>query len=220
MSDAFIELDESIKQERLHKFWAQYGIFVITGLASIVIATALFQGFYAWNIRVEQQQTSLIIEALEKDNAPEILIGAANDMRPALRGIALLSAGGILLENDQRAEALKIYTQASQDTKIPLELRALATLMSVNLSEETDDIAATFGKLKDIWSGKNNPWELQARLESALLLAHKSNDYAAALTQLDIILQTPGISKPMRSKAGALKHVYSLQMNDTEQTQR
>ncbi len=217
MSDAFVELDEAIKQERLEKIWKQYRLLIIGALASIIIGTASFQSYHAWNISVEQKQTSIILHALEKDNAAQILNEVASDLRPNLRGIALLSAGGAFIEDNNTEEALKAYTQASQDTSIPAELRDLATIMSIQLANKNpqeESTRASLSKLKAIWSNDKSPWALQARLQTALILAHQSNDYEGAIAQLNVITETQNVPNSMRAKAGALKHVYSLQRND------
>ncbi len=218
MADVFAEVDEALRQERLEKFWAQHGTLVLAFIIATIVGTAIVSGYRTWNERVETKQTGLLLEALEAGDIAAGLEQASAEMRPGLRGIALLSAGGTLLTEGNNEAALALFEKAAQDTAIPAELRDLATLMRTRLIAQEEGVGekreALLSDLKTIWSNEKSPWRFHARLEAAVIEAHFAQDYTKALEHLNLILTEQNLPDSLKAKAVALKHVYTLKNSE------
>ncbi|GJL85480.1 MAG: hypothetical protein DHS20C02_12550 [Micavibrio sp.] len=214
MADVFAEVDEALKQERLEKLWADYGKWIIAAIVAIILGTAASSTYRSWNESVQIKQTNAVLEALDAEDMPAALTQASENVRPGLRGIALLTAAGTLISEDKPDEALALYEKAADDSAIPAELRDLAIIMSVRLGADKKDAQEkkdTFlSRLQSVSSNAKSPWRFHAHLESAVILAHFSQAYKAAQAELDIILETPQLPETLYNKARALKHVYAL----------
>ncbi len=218
MADVFAEVDEALKQERLEKLWADHGKWFIAAIVAIILGTAANSAYRSWNESAQIKQTSVLLEALESEDMPAALTQAGENVRPGLRGIALLTAAGALISEEKPGEALALYEKAANDSAIPAELRDLAILMSVRLGtaqegaqENKKEKQAEFlSKLQSVSSNTKSPWRFHAHLESAVILAHFSQDYKAAQAQLDIILAEQQLPETLSNKASALQHIYAL----------
>ncbi len=218
MADIFAEVDEAMKRERLEKLWAQHGKWLIAAIVAIILGTAGFSGWKSWNTNVQTHQTSLLLQAMESDNPAQALEKISGDIRPGLRGIALLSAGGTLITDKNEDRAYAVFRKAAQDTSIPAEFRDLAILMSVRLGarQDTEGKSSTefLSQLETILANDKSPWRYHAMLETAVILAHISQDYKAAQEHLNVILEAPNLPASLYSKARALKHIYTLKNSD------
>lgn len=212
MADVFAELDEVMRQERMERFWKENKNTLITCVIATIILTAAISGYRSWNTHVQTTQTDKLIEALDSQKPADGLLAISDDLRPGLRGIALLNAGRALLADGKRDEAIKAYQQAAEDRMIPSDLRDLAVLMDVQLSPQTaENKDALLKKLEGVYSDSKSPWQYHARLEAASILAHTGNDYTAALEQLKIISDAENLPPSLKAKALALTQVYALE---------
>ena len=48
MSDMIRDVDESLKQDRLHALWKEYGPTLITAAILLVLVTAIMAGYRGW----------------------------------------------------------------------------------------------------------------------------------------------------------------------------
>ncbi len=212
MSDIFREVDEMMQRERAAAFWKKNGSAIITGAVALVVLTGVYSGYQSWNRGVSEAQTKVLIEALEKSDFAEKAGDIAPDLRPGLRGVALLTAAGTLHDGKKADEALVLYKQAAADMSIPADLRGLAALAAIQL-----DTALTADEkqaaLEKIYAEADNPWAPYARLEAATLLA-SGGDYKGARDHLSILEQTKDIPDSLYQKAAALAHVYRLKSQD------
>ena len=76
---------------------------IIAAVILLVAGTAGLSGYRAWNSGIKTAQTDTLLEALEAENIATSLEQTGPDLRPGMRGIALLTAGGTLL-NDNKTE--------------------------------------------------------------------------------------------------------------------
>ena len=61
--DLMLDVEESLRQERLKKIWDEYGSSLITGMILAVLITAFIVGWRSWNQKVDRAQTVVVVEA-------------------------------------------------------------------------------------------------------------------------------------------------------------
>ncbi len=218
MTDIFREVDEALRRDRVAKFWQENAAYVIAFVLGTIILTAGFSGYKAWDAGTKQKQSAALIALQGAPEYPDNITAAAlGGMRPALRGIALLGAAGKQAGKKKPAEALKLYEAAAADTKIPQDLRDLATLMSVRIL--SDDKAADgpklIARLEPLWMNPKGAWAGHARLEAAVVTASAMKDPAAARAYLNDVQDMTGQPETLYAKARALDHIYALRAEKT-----
>lgn len=211
-NDLIHEVEESIKQERLEKFWKEYGSYLIAAAILAVLLTALFTGWRSWNQKVNISQTTALIEALDQENKPAALEQITGTLRPNHRAIARLTAAGLLLRDGKQEEALASYKAAAEDRDIQPVFQDLARLMAVRLEwgmQKPDANPQTLlAALQPIWEDNGSPWRWHAHEQAAVILAHAQKDYVNARAHLAKIIEAKDILPSLQERARALDHVY------------
>lgn len=210
MADIFHEVDEMMKQERIERFWKQNKNTIIAFVTIVIVGAAAFSIYNNWNEGVKRQQTEQLIALFELPDFPASAAETSKNLRPALRGIALLGAGQHEMAAQKPQSALTFYQQAADDTAIPEEFRDMAVIMQTRL-DAAIDTAAKLDRLAGVYNHDNSPWRYHARLEAALTEAHERKDFGAARAHLTQILNAEGIvAQSLLNKAKSLDHVYAL----------
>lgn len=217
MSDVFAELDEVVRQERAERFWKENGRSLVAAVLATIVLTGAISGWRTWNAGVQEKQTDKLLTALDTKEPAEGLVKVADDLRPGLRGVALLNAGSSYIAQGKKEEAIKIYQKAAADKLIPSDLRELAALMEVNLTQASaENKDALLGKLSAIASDEKSPWRYHARLQAATILAHTAGDYAGAQAQLKPVIDATEIAPSIKAKAQALSQVYAIEAKQAD----
>lgn len=184
MTDVFREVDEDLRHERYQKLWNKYGRVLIGAAVGIVVLTAAWQGWLAWQTRQNEAQGEQFIAALQLLQRGQT--GAAINVLEALeqdagKGYATLSrlqrAGALVTAGDRR-EAIALYDAVSADTSVHPSLRDLATLMAAQNLLDSADRPTLERRLQPL-TGDVNPWRFSAR-ELLALAALRANDAAKA----------------------------------------
>lgn len=208
MSELLREVDDAMRQERVEKFFHEHG----KTIAAFVILTILFTGAFSfyryWDNKQKENGTAKLITLQESPEFPDNILGADLKMPSGVRGLAYISGAQAFLDKNQKDDALALYAQASADAGIPSDIRDLAVLMQARLAEEKGK--TELDALQDIWSDSGNPWQAEARLESAVILAETQSDFTGALSHLDEVLKLQNLPDTFYAKVQALSHVYSL----------
>ena len=217
MADLFREVDEAMRQERIEKFWQENRNYIIGFIVGTVLLTAILSGYRAWNAGVQQDQTAAVIALQEASDYPENILKTEKlKLRAGLRGVALLQAAGEFLNQDKTEQAIALYQRAAADSSIPDELQHLGILMSVRLLGDQEDqkgedlLKALRPALKS-----NSPWLSHARLEAAVINAHKLGDYETAIKHLNEVQDTTGLPESLYERARALNHLYTMELQNT-----
>ena len=220
MTDLLAEVDDAMRRERFEKLWKEHGKTILTAIAILIIGTGLNSAYRHWDNSVRSKQTDTLITLLDETGFPQNIVDKDLDLRPGLRGVALLTGAGALMDDGKTDEALALYNRAAADKSIPDDLRHLAVLMSVRLQSDKEDanINDLLKNLEDVASSKNSPWRFQAYLESAALYANKNQDYAKARVQLNQIQEAKNLPDTLYAKARALDHVYAILQQKAEKT--
>ena len=217
MADLFREVDEAMRQERIENFWQENRVYIIGFIAGTILLTAILSGYRAWNTNVEQKQTSALIALQDAADYPENILNAEKlEMRSGLRGVALMQAAAAFMNQDKTEQAITLYQRVAADSSIPNELQHLGILMSVRLlGNQEDQSGETLLKTLLPALKSNSPWLPHARLEAAVINAHKLDDYETAIKHLNEVQDTPGLPESLYERARALHHLYTMELQNT-----
>lgn len=218
-NDLILEIEESIKQDRLAELWEHYGAYLIAGAVLIVLITAFNAGWKSWNERANAYNTNAFLQALDQENKPAALTDSMISFRPGQKALALFTAAGLLVQDKKYEDALIKYRHAAKDETMPPLFRDLATLMAVRLAwaqdnERTVTAETLLNTLKPLWLDEKNPWRWHAHLQGALLQAHGRNDYVTARRHLHVIINANGLPPSLKERARALDHIYALKQDE------
>ena len=220
MSELLREVDDAMRQERVEKFFHEHGKTLIAFVALTIFLTGALSFYKYWDNKQKEDGTAALIALQEAEDFPENVLDADLNMRGGARGLAYLSGAQAFLDKNQTEDARTLYNKAAQDSGVPKDIKHLALLMQARLAEEKTQ--AELDTLQKIWSDTDSPWQAQARLESAIILAATKEDYASALSHLDEILKIPNLPDTFHTKVQALSHVYALEkaqkLQDKENT--
>ena len=219
-NDLIHEIEESIKQERLEKLWKEYGPYLIASIVLAVLFTALLTGWRGWNHKINANQTSAVIMALDKEDQVAALEEISAGLRPNQRAVSYLTAAGLLIRDGRNEQALQQYQSAAADRNIKPLFRDLAQLMAVRLewSMAAPDMDARMllSTLQPLMENKKSPWQWHAHIQAAVIQAHAYDNFAAARDHLAVIATAQNLPRSLQERAKALDHVYALKMAAAE----
>ena len=145
------EIDESLRAEKLQRFWQRFGKLVLAGCASIILLTA---GWVAWKNHMQEvyaKQTDILIQATTlaqagKLNEAEPLFEQAQQGTQGFAVLAKLQHASALLAAGQNDKALALYTGIAKDSSrnMDMALRDFAALQAsvITLNQHgTEDMA-------------------------------------------------------------------------------
>ena len=208
MSDILAEMNEAIRQERMERFWKENGNTLIAFVIATILATGMVSAWRSWDAKAKIAGTEKIMTLMEDKTFPENMKNAELDVRGGLRGIALLNGAQEYIRDKKPAEALALYERAANDKGVPAELRDMAVLMQVRLSEKRDD-ENLIKALAKVAGNSKSPWQYHAKLEAAAIAAEKK-DYDRARLYIAGVLDQQAVPETLYKKAQALDHVYAL----------
>lgn len=217
MSDLLAEVDEAMRQERLSKFWHENGALIIAFVVLTIVSTGAFSAYRSWDTKTKTKQTQEIIALTDAEDYPANVIDAELNIRPSLRGIALLSAAGTFMEQDKPEEAAKLYARLAADKKIPNDFNHLGIIMDarLKLDSDTPDLPAILASLSPVINGKS-PWKPHAQIDAAIINAQFPDGNAQALALLNAVSDTPNLPQSIYERAEKLHHVFSQNQASTE----
>ena len=206
MSDAFLEVQEQIRQERLTRLWQRWGNALILSVVGIVVMTAGFSmnNYVQRQTRLDQtnQLYALMNDASFPDNVDTVVEG---DLAPAMQAIVTLQAAKAALDKGEDGTALMYYREVSTlEGGAAAPYRGLANLMISRLSpDEAPEILAP------IAADEDNMWRGYALLDLAAYEGGVSKNYDTALAYLQTLQMLSNVSPSLVNKAQALDHVYT-----------
>lgn len=208
MSELLAEVDEAIKRERLENIWKKYGNFVLFAILALIIGTGVYSGYSGWKSSKDKEQTDTLIQA-ETLNDPAKLVESTDKLDPGLAAIAKIRAASAYITRNEPQSAAPLYAAVAGDAKAPKEFRDLAAFMQAQMDAKGNPdiaLAAFETQAADI----KNPYRFHAHFESALILGHVKQDFAAARKHLDAILAEERIPQTLNTKTNALSVLYAL----------
>lgn len=213
-NDLIQEVEDSLRKEKMDKFWKEYGPYIIAGAVMAVLLTGLIGSWRVWNHAQNEASTNLMLETTIEAGQIDALEEVIPEMRPGHRALSHLSAAGVLLEDGDSDAALSHYRQAAADRSAPSPYRELAALLAVRLEwslERPDtDARALINALDPLLRNRNSPWHYHAQLQAAQITAHDHRDYAGARQYLAPVLRADGLPQSLTERAQRLDHLYGL----------
>lgn len=208
MSELIAEMNEAIRQERMERFWKENGNTLIAFVIATILATGMVSAWRSWDAKAKIAGTEIIMALMEDKTFPDNIKNAELNVRGGLRGIALLNGAQEYIRDKKPAEALALYERAANDKGVPAELRDMAVLMQVRLTEKRDD-ENLIKALAKVAGNSKSPWQYHAKLEAAAIAAEKK-DYDRARLYIAGVLDQQAVPETLYKKAQALDHVYAL----------
>jgi hypothetical protein len=221
------EVEESLRQERIHEMWKEYGPYIITGCILAVLFTAVTSVWRNHEYTVNTTQTARVITATEDADPTASLKTAAPGLRGGPKAVAMLTEAGTLLEDGKSAAAVAAYERAANDPRVPEPFRSLALLFEIRTAWATNSKIATptawpvgndkaangralIARLQPLFDNKS-PWRGYARVQAALIAAHDLGDYTQAREFLKPVKTDIHQPAPIVSQADMLDRVYAAQ---------
>jgi hypothetical protein len=226
MTDIFREVDEALQQEKAARLWKEYGPTLVIAAFVLIAATGATTAFRAWSEGRNKDATGQLVAAMEQDKtAPDTLEKLSGELKGNHKTIALMNAAGKHAAEKDFGKAASLYEQVASDSGAAQELRDLAAILSLRAQQMTPDSKNYKGwieKLKPVAENKSSAFQLQAKLDAALLYGSGLKDYNAALKTLEGF-DGEEVPASLKEKADALKRIYTYETakpetaNGTEQ---
>lgn len=222
MADVFTEVEEALRQERLQKFWTNYGVWLIGGIALLILGTAAWSGWRAWTQHVNAAQTEILTQARDSADPVKELSAITDELQPSLQAIALHLAANEKLAEGAAQDALDLFMQIAAINGAPHDLRDLAILEQSRLEwslPRTEEQDFNIQPLLKLAETPSSPWYPAARLLAAEITAHQDQNYALALQYLTPIMGNVDLPQSLSQRANMLWSVYSVRQAEARAKQ-
>lgn len=217
--DVFLrEVDDALRQDQVEGFFKNYGKPVA---AAVVIGLAAFGGWLYWDHHQTKQReanSEVFTQALDGvqagnfDAAKEKLAPLAANGSDANATSAKLMLAGIALQQNRKADALKLYQQVAADQKAPQPLRDLANVREVAANFDAMPPQAVVDRLKPM-AAPGNPWfGVAGELVGMAYLKLGKQDLAGPL--FGAIAKDESVNDGLRSRARQLAAVLGVDAVD------
>lgn len=208
-----LEIEESLKQERIEKIWKEYGPYILAAACLVVLATAAVTGWQGYRSKVNAEKTEILLTAIDAEDQARALAEALPRLEGGSKFVALFTNAGLMIENGDAQAALELYKNGAKDESLPKVFRDLAAYMAVKLewaTSETPDSDALLAQLAPLWQDEAGPWRWHARLQAAMILAHDKQQYLEARKHLTQVMLQEGVPPSLAERARSLDHIYYL----------
>ena len=211
----FREVQDELRQERMHALWKQFGPWVIAGAVAIVLVVAGYQGWQGWqaSVRAEEAQAFAAAESLatagDLAGAAEAYARLADTGSTGYASLAALRLGGVQAQRgDLTAAAETLNAMAAAGTDDPA-LADAATLLSImarmNDGGDPQILEAELSPL----AAETSPFRFTAR-ELQAHLAHAQGDDDRAARLLGELSQTQAAPQPLTQRAAETLAAWGL----------
>lgn len=208
MADIFKEVEEDLRRDKAADWWKRYSLFIYIAAAVVVLGTAGYQGWRAYDEKLRGEQSdsyatalALIAEGNEADGRRAL--GALSD--PTAGGYALLSAlteARLAAEAGDMATAERIWARLSAEGSALPAISALGDLYAVMRDMDGGEPAVLRGRLEPL-AAADAPYRFTA-LELLAALALRENDPETARQHLNQIVDDPSAPSSSRTRAAEL----------------
>jgi hypothetical protein len=219
MTDILEEIDQALRRERAAKLWKEYGPSVITGLVALVIFTGIFSAYNHWTFQKNQNQSALLIQALEQAMDAEALNASLKDLKGTHRALAMFHLAAARINDQKPQDAIALYREISVMRGVPDFWRDLAMLNAIRLEwdahGDTAQAKAYIDALKPLLP-VSKPWAHQAAIQAALIAGDGLKDYTQAMRYLNPVLNSPTAPASLKTRAQALDHIYAMRAAESK----
>ena len=208
MADIFKEVQEDLRRDKAADWWKKYSLFIYTAAAAVVLATAGYQGWRAYDEKLRGEQSDSFVAALAM-----IDDGNEADGRNALRALSDPSGSGYPLlaalvearlaaDSGDPAAAEDIWGQLAANGSTPQAISGLGDILAVMRDMDQGDTLALKSRLEP-QAAADAPYRFTA-LELLAALALREGDSETAREHLTEITDDPLAPHGLRSRAAEL----------------
>lgn len=219
----FREVDEAVRKDQLDGAAKKYGIPVIL---AVVLGLAAFGGWLWWTEHqesVKEERSERLIGAFDRLEAGQIpqadkdLADLAAERSDAQATSAKLARAGIALNQNRRADAVKLYEEVSADNSAPQPYRDLATIRSMAAQFDQLEPQKVIDRLKPL-ATPGNPWFGSAgELVAMAYLKQNKPDLAGPL--FAAIAKDENVPKSLRSRTRQMAGLLGVDaVDDVDKT--
>lgn len=213
MSDMIRDVDESLKKDRLHALWEEYGPTLIFSAIALVVMTALFSGWNAWQDSKNRMATEAVFSASASGNPSEKFAEVAGEYPDRLSGLSYLNAANAAFEAGETERALQNYKLLADEADADKVFKDLAQILYVNLSLDTAsdmpvDAKDMQERLQPITENNSSPWQAFAILLQGAITAHLEGDMHKAAEILEALRENETAPVDVRAQAITLADFY------------
>jgi hypothetical protein len=209
MSDLLREINDELKADKLHAFWREFQVPLITGVVALLLGVA---GFNFWNHKQFEEKaasTSSVITALDqKDSSAALLKESGAEESPP---IMLMLAAGEAAKTDS-AKAITLYQRVIENKKTPDIMRKRAMLDSVLLGLNNPKNLAADKALADLKTiiDDNDMFVAEAHLLSGLIVKNLQKKPTESEAHFKAVVDDKFAPESLKERAKALLVVATL----------
>lgn len=208
MADIFKEVEEDLRRDKAADWWKRYSLFIYAAAAVVVLGTAGYQGWRAYDEKLRGEQSDSYAAALEmitegNDAEGRRVLEALSD--PSGGGYPLLSAlteARLAAEAGDLEAAERIWNRLAAEGDAVPAISALGELFAVMRDIDSGDPAVLRGRLEPL-AAADAPYRFTA-MELLAAVALRDGDAEAAREQLTRIVDDPLAPASSRSRAAEL----------------
>ncbi len=207
MSDIFDETEENLRADKWVAIVKTALPIVGIALGSALVLALGVWGFQSWQANIAAKASETYQEALDSAGKGDMataktkLQAVAKTGNAAYKSMALMALGGLAMNDNNQAEAVKDFDQAASVAPSP-DLKDMAVLKSVMVKIDTakyDDVKTRLAPLaKD-----GRPYAPMAK-EALAIAKLQSGDVKGARSDLNVLTLTLGTPDGVKDRASLL----------------
>ena len=208
MADIFQEVDEDLRRDKAAEWWKRNSLYIYATALVVIVGTAGYQGWRAYDENLRGQQSDSYAEALqligdgEEDKAKAVLAALSDPGGKGYQLLAVLAEAYLAAKNGDEARARELWLQLSDEQAAAAALTELGVLFAAMRDVDTGDPSTLRGELRPL-AVSGAPYRFLA-LELLAALALREGDKATARDHLTQITDDPLAPAGSRSRAAEL----------------
>ncbi|XWN33770.1 MAG: tetratricopeptide repeat protein [Devosia sp.] len=169
----------------MKRLWSRFGVYIIAVAVLIVVLTAGYRGYVAWNTSRERAAGDEFIaaataaETTRTPSSAEALQEFADDAPGGYGMLARFLAATTFHQAEQTEQAIGLLRELEADSGVPQIYRDLAHIRLAQILIDEGDAAAARQEVAALAEDTNNPWSQSAQ-ELMGLAAYMDDDVAEA----------------------------------------
>ena len=209
MSDIFREVDEELRQDKLHSLWKSYGAYVIAIMVLIVGAVGGYRFYKSWEASqsgvsgAKYAKALLLIGENKIDEAAPLLSELSEDGHGAYPVLAKLQEATTLAKAGKLDEAVAQFDAIAADAGIDGTFRDLARIRAGFLLVDTSSVAEMTDRVGQL-AVDDGLWRHTAR-EILALSQYRAGEYTKADESYDAIMADPAAPARLKSRAEVMR---------------
>lgn len=205
MTDAFEEVEEKIREERLASLWKKAAPWLIGGFAAILAGVG---GYEAWKHFSAQASAALTVELRDAQaladkgdfKAAEAAFAAvAKKASGGVRQVALMQQAGAQVGQGELQDAISTFDAAAAAFDGAPETRDAARLKAAYLAADSQELKVVEPRIRTLIDG-GGPYALLAR-ELLAMEALEAGELEKARIELDVIVLALDAPEGVRQRA-------------------